>query len=347
MKNKDFYEILGITPEEKNLQGDAFSKIVKDKYKKLAVQYHPDKHANKPDAEKQAMEEKFKEVSEAYDTLSNPQKRQQYDFTGTSGGYGNMNDIFDSVFGFNMRQEPRYRGEDVTLKITLTVDEVYNGVPKKYKYKRRIVCPECKGGVKKPCFNCGGSGFISTTQRMGFATVQTHNTCPSCMGQGYTIESSCNRCGGGGTVDEETTVDINIPKGMMINDYLSMPGKGHEIPAHLKGVPGNLNIVLNNVEGLGQFQLERGHLILKKEIPILDIITGTDIEITTPINEKITVHVPQGIKENSQVAVRGKGAPLKNGGKGDFILIIQYRFLEKLSKEQKELIEKLKKSINK
>ena len=215
-ERKDYYKILGITDAEKKLQGNDFVDVVKTKYRKLALKLHPDKQQGKSDKERSEAEEKFKEVSEAYDVLSDQQKRQEYDNPmsgfGGFGGFGGF-DPFDmmSEFGFGSRNRGPIKGQNMRIKINVSLLELYNGVTRKIKYNRNGICKKCGGSGKtsntrvEKCPHCNGTGQFVT--RNGF--VQTITTCPNCGGKGTWLVNPCTECHGNGLSVEEVELEIN------------------------------------------------------------------------------------------------------------------------------------------
>jgi len=361
--DKNLYEVLGITQEEKRLQGKDFENVVRDKFRALAKEKHPDKFTDPKEKEKAEVE--FKKIAEAKDVLSDPQKRQQYDMTGSTSGFNyanfhdtDLDDIINSFmhsrgFGFGgwnqaRSYERQYKGQDIQLKINLTIQDVYNGTVKKYKYKRDVVCTHCDGGSMSVCQHCRGTGMITKTVQMGPSIMQTSTSCPYCGGSGNTMSGSknCSHCHGSGVVKQEETISVTIPRGCTVGNIITIEGAGNQLPKAYNGLNGNLRVVINNIE-CGDFQIQDYHLIIEKEIPIIDIMTGCEVEIVTPLKQKHKITIPKNTKDGSQFRLSGRGLPVGNSGRfGDIYVIVSYKFPKKIDKEELKILEKLRKSGN-
>jgi len=354
------YDVLGITPEEKRLQGKDFEAVVKRQYKVYAVQYHPDKFQD-PN-EKKTAEDKFKKIAEAKDVLSDPQKRMQYDMTGSTSGfnYSNFNmhadldDVLQSFFrnsgfgntGFNSfhQGQQQYKGEDAIIRITLDIKDVFRGTEKKYKYKRKVVCKHCDGGNLQNCNTCGGSGMVMSSQRMGNMFFQQSGPCPSCGGVGKikSGSSNCRNCGGSGLEEKEEVVTVQIPRGVTKDVVLLNKNMGHELPKAYNGVNGDLKIIIGSINS-GEYQVDQYNLVRHLEIPILDIITGTTVEILSPMGDKMKVDVPQNCPPNHSIRYTGKGIPIANQSRsGDMYIVFNYKFPSSLDKSDRKKIDELK-----
>ena len=348
---KDYYKILGITEDEKKLQGDDFEKVVKTKYRKLAIQLHPDKQQGKSDKEKQAAEEKFKEVSEAYEVLSDSKKRQEYDnpMSGFSGfgGFGGF-DPFDmmSEFGFGGgRQRQRVvKGQTMRIVVDVTLEDLYNGVTKTIKYKRQGTCKSCGGSGKgantriETCPHCGGTGQMFSQN--GF--VQTITTCPHCGGQGKKMINPCPHCGGNGLAMEEVQIDVTVPKG--VQNGFQMVAQGHGgAPANGNGVFGDLVILIQEKEHK-KFERHDNDLYFDLEIPVLDAILGCNKEVTTIDGKRLTTKISSLIEDGTQIRFGGKGMPIyeHNGQFGSMIGIVRLVMPKSLNDEERRLLNELK-----
>lgn len=348
---KDYYKILGITEDEKKLQGDDFEKVVKTKYRKLAIQLHPDKQQGKSDKEKKAAEEKFKEVSEAYEVLSDSKKRQEYDnpMSGFSGfgGFGGF-DPFDmmSEFGFGGgRQRQRVvKGQTMRIVVDVTLEDLYNGVTKTIKYKRQGTCKSCGGSGKgantriETCPHCGGTGQMFSQN--GF--VQTITTCPHCGGQGKKMINPCPHCGGNGLAVEEVQIDVTIPKG--VQDGFQMIAQGHGgAPANGNGVFGDLVILVKEKEH-NKFERHDNDLYFDLEIPVIDAILGCNKEVTTIDGKRLTTKISSLIEDGTQIRFGGKGMPIyeRNGQFGSMIGIVRLVMPKSLNDDEKRLLNELK-----
>ncbi len=361
MSKRDYYDILGLAK-------GADESEIKKAYRKMAMKYHPDKNPGDKTAE-----EKFKEAAEAYDVLSNPQKKAQYDRFGHSatgsepgGGSGfggmNMEDIFSQfgdIFGggsFGGFSSGRHgggrrtnRGSNLRVKVKLTLEEIANGVEKKIKVNKYIGCGTCSGTgafggtAYTNCNTCHGTGQVTQIMNTILGQMQTSTTCPTCGGQGQTIKDKCKICFGDGVVRAEEIISINIPAGVAQGMQLSMSGKGNA--AGRGGVPGDLLILIEEIE----------HPILKRDginlfldhyISVTDAALGTHIEVPT-IDAKAKIKIEPGTQPGKVLRLRGKGLPSVNSyEKGDLLVNINVWIPQKLSKEETKILEKLNDSEN-
>jgi molecular chaperone DnaJ len=349
--SKDYYSILGVGK-------GASDEEIKKAYRKAAMQWHPDKNPNNPEAEA-----KFKEAAEAYDVLSNPEKKSNFDRFGTAdGGFGggnpfgsnfghgfNMDDIFSQFgdifgnFGGGRRQQQqRRRGQDLRLKINVTIDEVINGGTKKIRYKRQVHCESCsgKGGTNvKNCLPCNGSGQRVVVQNTPFGQIKTQTTCPDCQGSGRQIQDLCRMCHGAGTEAKDQTVEVEIPKGVGNGMQFTMSGFGN----HIKdGSPGDLHILIEEVQEF-YFKREGPNLTVNKEISVIDAILGNQIKVRTPHGE-IPITIDPGTESGRTIRVTGKGVPDINYGTGDLFVKVEVKIPKIISPEEKEILEKLRTS---
>lgn len=360
MSKRDFYEILGVP---KNADDNELKKA----YRKLAIKYHPDK--NQGD---KAAEEKFKEAAEAYEILSNPEKRRRYDQyghagVGGAGGAGgfNMNmddifshfgDIFGDAFGFGggdgggRRGGGRRvnRGSNLRIKVKLTLEEISEGVEKKVKVNKYVGCTTCHGsGAKGNSFNtcntCHGSGHVTRIQNTILGQMQTSSTCPSCGGEGQTIKDKCNACHGDGVVMGEEVISINIPAGVGEGMQLSMSGKGNM--GARNGVAGDLIIAIEETEH-EHLKRDGTNLFYDHYIHFSDAALGTQVEIPT-LNGRAKIKIDAGTQSGKVLRLKGKGVPDINGyGRGDLLVNINVWTPQQLSSEEKKILEKLKESKN-
>lgn len=359
MAKRDYYEILGVN---KNAAPDEIKKA----YRKIAIKYHPDKNPDDKEAE-----EKFKEAAEAYEVLSNAEKRQRYDRFGHQGVDGNfrgggmnMDDIFSAfgdIFGgggggfsdiFGRRGGGGMRtrkGSNLRIKLKLTLEEVTNGVEKKIKVKRYVACGTCGGnGAKdgtslKTCNSCNGSGQVKKVVNTMLGQMVSTSTCPTCEGEGKIISESCNSCQGEGRVYKEEVIPINIPPGVSEGVQLAMSGKGNA--PKRGGIPGDLLIVIEEEE---HKDLKRDgnnvHFDLYVSFP--DAAMGTSVEVPT-INGRVKITVEPGTQSGKVLRLRGKGIKDINGfGKGDQLIHVHVWTPKKLSDKEIEILEKLKESDN-
>lgn len=370
MSKRDYYEVLEVSK-------DASADEIKKAYRKKAIQYHPDKNPGDKEAE-----EKFKEAAEAYEVLSNEDKRARYDqfgHAGVSGAAGNggpfgggfgggmsMDDIF-SMFGdiFGGRgggfsgfggfgggggsQQRRYRGSDLRVKVKLNLKEVATGVEKKFKLKKYVVCNHCHGsgaegdGAVETCPTCKGSGTVIRNQQTILGTMQTRATCSTCNGEGTIIKNKCKVCGGDGIVHGEEVVSVQIPAGVAEGMQLSMGGKGNA--GKRNGVPGDLLIQVQE-ESHPDLVRDDNDLIYNLLLSFPTAAMGGAVEIPT-IDGKVKVKIDAGTQPGKVLRLRGKGLPSVNGyGTGDLLVNVSIYVPETLSKDEKNTLEKLESSDN-
>jgi molecular chaperone DnaJ len=324
---RDYYEILGISKS-------ASTDEIKKAYRKVAMQYHPDRNAGDKTAE-----EKFKEAAEAYEVLSDTEKKSQYDRFGHAGlknngrgGFGNMNtedifsqfgdifgdDIFGSFFGGGSRGGGRrnhgVRGSNLRVKIKLNFEEIANGATKTIKVKKYVSCNTCngtgakdKGGVQT-CTTCGGSGQVRKVTNTFLGQMQTVTTCPACNGEGTTITNKCTSCRGEGRVYGEETVNIDIPAGVQEGMQLSMSGKGN---AGERGGPSGDLIILIEEENHQYLQRDGLNVVFDLHISFTDVVFGTQVEVPT-IDGKAKIKIPAGTQSGKIFRLKGKGFPAIN-----------------------------------
>lgn len=359
MAKRDYYEVLGVPK-------DADQGAIKKAYRKLAIQYHPDKNPDDKTAE-----EKFKEAAEAYEILSDDDKRARYDRFGHAGVSGQggggfsggmtMEDIFqqfgdifgdggspfDSFFtGSRTRTRSQgQRGTNLRIKVSLTLEEISSGVTKKIKVKKQIPCDQCGGSGAKDrnsvgsCPTCRGAGYVRKVQSTFLGQMQTTVTCPTCNGAGQVVTANCSKCKGDGRMYGEETIEIEIPAGVEEGMQLSLRGKGN---AGLKGGPnGDLLI---NVEEKPHKDLQRDgmNLIYELYLNFADAALGTSSEVPT-IDGKVKIKVPPGTQAGKIFRLKGKGLPsVQSYGRGDQLIHVNVWTPKKLSSEEKALLEKLR-----
>ena len=364
MAKRDYYEVLGV---DKN----ASANDIKKAYRKLAIQYHPDKNPGDKEAE-----EKFKEAAEAYGVLSDPDKKARYDqfgFEGLGGAGGaggfsgagmDINDIFSmfgdifggrggfggfSGFGGGGSSRPaKFRGSDQRVKVKLTLQEIANGVTKKFKLKKYVPCTHCNGsgaenGAVETCPECKGTGRVVRTQQSIFGMMQTEVACPHCNGQGKIIKNKCKHCNGDGIVMGEEIVEVNIPAGVYEGMQLSMRGKGNA--GKHNGIPGDL-LILVEEEKHPALVRDETDLIYSLLLDIPTAALGGFAEIPT-IDGKAKVTIDPGTQPGKVLRLRGKGLPSINGyGKGDIVVNISVYIPEELSRDEKKAMEEFRESEN-
>jgi len=361
-QKRDYYEVLGV---EKNASEDEIKKA----YRKIAIKYHPDRNPGDKEAE-----EKFKEAAEAYDVLHDPQKRQQYDqfgfdgpMGGGFGGFGgasmNMDDIFSMFgdifgghgfggFGGGARRPQQHRGSDLRLKVRLTLEEINQGVTKKFKVRKDVVCNHCHGsgaehGVEREtCQTCHGSGVITHTTQSIFGMMQTQGVCPTCGGEGTVIKNKCRNCGGEGVVKGEEVVEIKIPAGVAEGMVVNVPGKGNA--GRRNGVNGDIQVFIEE-EKNDTFFRDGNDLIYNLLLDFPTAALGGEVEIPTIEGNKLRVRIENGTQPGKTLRLRGKGLPAVQGygsGKGDLVVNISVYVPKTLSRDEKEAIQQFKDSDN-
>lgn len=357
--SKNYYEILGITDDEKKLQGEEFEKILKQKYRKLALQYHPDRQSGKSDAEKKEAEEKFKDASEAYDTLLN--KRAEYDNPVTGGmnfnsgfnfSHFNMDDILRD-FGFDFggfggrTGRVINKGSDIRIRMKLSLSDMYNGVSKKIKYNRYNACDNCGGkGLTKDskfekCGKCNGTGRIYSTNGI----FQTMTTCPYCHGQGNIITNPCPKCGGHGIISTEQEVDIDIPKGAFQGMQLVLKGNGNA-PEKMDGQYGDLYVVIINDEN-EKFTRNGDDIYCKIDVPVIDAMLGCNVTIETINGKKLSAKIPSGTEDGGFLRFVGCGMPIYGTNNyGNMMVEVKLKMPKSLTNDERSVLEGLKKGRN-
>ena len=362
MAKRDYYEVLGV-------DRNASANDIKKAYRKLAIQYHPDKNPGDKEAE-----EKFKEAAEAYSVLSDADKKARYDqfgFEGVSGagaggfsGAGmDMNDIFSMFgdifggrggfsgfggFGGGSSAPQKHRGNDLRVKAKLTLQEISNGTTKKFKLKKYVACTHCngsgaEGNSYETCPECKGTGRIIRTQQSFFGMMRSEVACPHCGGEGKIIKNKCSHCHGEGIVLGEEVVEIQIPAGVVEGMQLSMRGKGNA--GKRNGINGDLLIVIEE-EKHPELIRDENDLIYSLLLDIPTATLGGFAEIPT-IDGKAKVTIDPGTQPGKVLRLRGKGLPTLNGyGKGDIVVNISVYIPEVLSKEEKKTIESFRESDN-
>ena len=358
MEKRDYYEVLGVAK-------NADAAEIKKAYRKLALKYHPDRNPGDKEAE-----EKFKEAAEAYDVLSNEEKRRRYDqfghagVGGGAGGFGgggismddifaHFGDIFGSFGGFGGfggggRSARRVnRGSNLRVKVKLNLEEIAAGVEKKIKVKKYVACQHCNGtGAKdgksySTCSTCKGTGQVTRVQNTILGAMQTTSTCPTCGGEGRIINDKCPHCGGEGVLLSEEVITLNIPAGVADGMQLSLSGKGNA--ARRGGVNGDL-IVLIEEEEHPDLIRDGNDLLYNVFVSFPEAVLGETVEIPT-IEGKAKVKIEPGTQPGKILRLRGKGLPDINGyGKGDLLVKVSVWIPKTLSKDDKKLVEKMKES---
>ena len=365
---RDYYEVLGV-------EKSASEAEIKKAYRKLAIQYHPDKNPGDKEAE-----EKFKEAAEAYSVLSDKDKRARYDQFGHegmgaagAGGFGNfsdfdLNDIFSSVFGHGFSgfggfgsgfggggrtQQRKFRGSDLRVKVKLNLKDISTGVEKKFKLKKYVVCNHCHGsgaegdGGTETCPTCHGTGSVTRTQQSIFGMMQTQSVCPQGNGEGKIIKNKCKHCEGEGIVYGEEVVEVKIPAGVAEGMQLTVNGKGNA--GKHNGIPGDLLVVVEE-EAHPDLIRDEEDLIYNLLLSVPTAALGGTVEIPT-IDSKVKEKIDPGTQPGKVLRLRGKGLPRVTSygystGTGDLLVNISIYIPETLSKDEKQALEKFQRSDN-
>jgi molecular chaperone DnaJ len=350
MAKRDFYEVLGVSK-------DADGKTIKSAYRKLAMQYHPDRNPDDKSAE-----DKFREATEAYDVLKDDQKRAAYDrmghaafdqsagFGGGAGGFGagfgagGFSDIFDEMFsdfmgGRGGGRKANTKGADLRYDLDISLEEAFHGDNKTITIPVAIRCETCdgsgaaKGSSPVNCGTCGGHGKVRAQQ--GFFTVE--RTCPACQGQGQTISSPCGDCGGQGRVQKNRTLNVNVPAGVDIGTRIRLSGEGE---AGLRGgAPGDLYIFIN-IYGHELFDRDGTNLLLTMPVPMTTAALGGTVDVPNLDGKRARITIQPGTQSGHRLRLKGKGMPgLQGRARGDLYVDIHVETPVNLTKKQKELLE--------
>ena len=369
-EKQDYYEVLGV-------KKDASEEEIKKAYRKLAVKYHPDRQNGKSDAEKKEAEEKFKQCAEAYEVLSDAQRRQRYDQFGFNdpgaGGFGggagfDPFDIFNSFFGggsrsgnggFNFHfggdeeEAGPDRGSNIRVRVKVSLADVQNGVEKHLKLKKYVACPHCngtgaKGGTElERCPKCQGRGRIIKQVRTIFGYAQTEAVCPDCQGSGKHIKTRCQHCNGEGVVMGEETIAVKIPAGVQDGMQLNMQGYGNA--GRYGGSNGDLFVLIEE-EHQDQFIRQDDTLIYSLLLDFPTAALGGEVEIPL-VEGTTTLKVSPGTQPNTQLRLEGKGLPSldrygRSGRKGDLVINVGVYVPERLDDDEKKILAELKEHKN-
>ncbi len=357
----DFYDVLGVAR-------DADDGEIKKAYRKLAMEHHPDR--NNGD---KASEERFKEITEAYEVLRDPEKRAAYDRYGIAGirgrgpsgadsihfdlsealsvfmrDFGGLGGGFDAIFGSGgggqRTQRDRHRGQDLKVALKLTLAEVASGAQKSVRVRTLDRCPVCSGSGAKAgtravtCGTCRGTGEVRRNAQSIFGQFLTVSPCPTCGGEGTIVEKPCERCDGDGRVKAEKTVQIDVPAGVADHHYLTL--RGHGVPGPRGGPPGDLIAVLDIKED-PRFERRGDDLVYDLPVSFTQAALGAEIDVPTPYGQS-TLRIPAGTQTGSVHRLRGKGLPrIGEGGQGDLHVRVHVWTPTKLNAEQRRLLEQL------
>ena len=360
MSKRDYYEVLGV---DRNASKDDLKKA----YRKLAMQYHPDRNPNNKEAE-----EKFKEAAEAYEVLSDDEKKARYDRFGHEGmkssGYGSpgftdINDIFshfsdifsggsifDDFFGGNTRGRGQRRrttgtpGSDLRVTLKLTLEEIAKGAVKKIKIKKHVKCEHCNGSgaeagtSTKTCPVCQGSGEVKTVSRSVFGQFVNITTCSNCNGEGTVVDKPCRKCSGDGRVQEEVTVKINVPAGVHEGSYMTMRGEGNS--GKRNGSSGDIIVIFQEIAH-ELFKREEDDIIYDLYISYPEAVLGAEVDVPT-LNGKARLKIDPGTHSGKLLKMRDKGIKhLNSSGFGDQIVRVNIDVPRKINSREKELLKEL------
>ena len=371
-EKRDYYEVLG-------LQKGASADDIKAAYRKAALKWHPDRWVSGTDAEKKTAENNFKEASEAYSVLSDPDKKAKYDqfgFAGVDGagqqdwsqGFGNLEDILNNLFGgafggfgggfggFNFgggsarsNASRTMRGRDIRTRVRLTLEEIANGCEKEVTIERNRPCPDCSGkGTRnssdiKTCPTCKGNGQVQHVANSLFGRTISYSTCPQCSGTGKIVNNPCRKCSGTGLVRVRETVKVKIPAGVENGMQITVPGEGHSAPQN--GINGDLLIVVEE-QPHATLKRDGNNLFTTKVISVADAILGCEVEIPT-LGGTERKKLDPGTQSGTVLSFRGKGMPSVNGyGRGDLYVKILVWIPRRLSRSEREAIENMKQSMS-
>ncbi len=369
-EKRDYYEVLGIGKNATDAE-------IKSAYRKLAKKYHPDLNPGDKEAE-----EKFKEVNEANDVLSDPQKRQRYDqfgFAGVdpnyaaangggaggfSGGFGgvDLGDIFGDIFGGGFgggfsgfgggssarsANAPR-KGHDIQASVILTFEEAAHGCSKKITINRQDTCPDCggtgaaKGTSPETCPDCGGRGYVVTQQRTPFGVMQSQQPCSHCGGRGTIIRNPCKTCRGTGKTAARKSLEINIPAGIDDDQNIALRGQGD---AGSNGGPAGDVIVHVTVKADPMFERDGYDVTIHVPITFSQAVLGDDVEVPT-VDGRIVQHIPEGTQSGTKFRLRGQGIQYLNGrGRGDQYVIVDVEIPKKVTRAQREALKAFEDSM--
>ena len=368
-EKRDYYEVLG-------LQKGASADDIKGAYRKAALKWHPDRWVSGTDAEKKNAEAKFKEASEAYSVLSDPDKKAKYDqfgFAGVDGaagqdwsqGFGNLNDILNNLFGgafggfggfggfegfggFGGQQGQRVqRGRDIRTRVKVTLEEIANGCEKEVTIERNRPCPDCDGrGAKnasdvKTCPTCKGTGQVQTVANTLFGRAINYATCPNCGGTGKVVTNPCPHCKGSGLVRQKETVKVRIPAGVEDGMQLTLRGEGHA--AAQGGINGDLLVIVEE-QPHAQLKREGQNLFYTRVISVADAMLGCEIQVPA-LDGPQRLKLEPGTQSGTVQRLRGKGLPSVNGygmNRGDLYVKILVWIPRKLGRSEREAVEKLR-----
>ncbi|MCQ2268517.1 MAG: molecular chaperone DnaJ [Bacteroidaceae bacterium] len=369
---RDYYEVLGVDKK-------ATAQEIKAAYKKMAIKYHPDRNPDNKEAE-----EKFKEAAEAYDVLRDENKRARYDQFGHeglngAGGFGggfnggsmNMDDIFSmfgDIFGGHgsfggfggfggggrSRGPQKFRGSDLRMRVRLNLSEIASGCTKKFMVKKDVTCPHCKGSgaeggkdATETCTQCHGNGYVVRSQQSIFGMMQTQSVCPTCNGDGKVIKNKCSHCQGEGIIKGEELVEVQIPAGVAEGMVVTVQGKGNA--GRRNGINGDVQVIITE-EPNKELIRDGNDLVYNLLLSFPTAVLGGSVEVPT-VDGKVKIKIEPGTQPGKVMRLRGKGLPVldsygRTHGNGDELIQISIYVPESLSKDEKNMMEKLQESSN-
>ena len=360
-EKRDYYEVLGVA---KGASADEIKKA----YRKITKANHPDLHPGDKECE-----ERFKEANEAYEVLSDEEKRKKYDQFGHAafdpnagfggggfGGFGDLGDIFGDIFGGGFggfggfgggaRSNPNAprKGENLRVTLNITFEEAAFGCEKEITVPRIETCPDCKGNGCAPgatpevCPDCGGTGQVRTTQRTPFGMAQSMSSCSRCRGTGKIIHQPCKNCRGTGTIRRQVKEKVNIPAGIDDGQAVSIRGKGH---AGANGGPAGELLVSVSIRPHARFEREGNSVLLEQNISYAQAVLGAELEVPT-LDGKVKMNIPEGTPSGTVFRIRGKGIPyLRGSGRGDQFVTVNVEIPKNLTSSQKELLKQFAASM--
>jgi molecular chaperone DnaJ len=342
------YEVLGVNRDDDQA-------AIRGAYRKLALKYHPDRNPGDKDAE-----EKFKEITQAYEILSDPEKRRRFDMTGSADGMPDMSDFFggfgmddalrafQDIFGFGRSGAASSVGEDVVVDVELDLREVVMGSNRDISITRNEHCTHCEGTGAHPdhglsrCDRCGGQGRIRTVRRTLLGAMQSVSVCPDCGGRGSVPVRSCPECGGTRLESRERKISVDLPAGVSEGHFIRLRGQGHFPPDD--GPPGDMILRIRKVD-YGDFQRDGFDLLYRTRITFPQAALGTSISIPPVEDEAVEVDLPSGIQPGERLVLKRKGIKkLKGFGRGDLVVIADVYVPEKLSRKEKSMLRELDES---
>ena len=348
---KDLYNILGVSKS-------ATEDEIKKAYRKAAIKYHPDRQAGKSDAEKKAAEEKFKDISHAYEVLSDPTKKSNYDQFGDENGMQGMpggNPFGDMFHGFNpfggfsgfgsrRRQNAVIPGRDIQMKIPVSIKDIFNGATRTVKFKKQVRCTSCHGAGgsgQKACPKCNGTGRIIEQTSFGMGGISIREeTCPLCGGTGFYVEKKCDKCGGSGFDRVEVHQEINIPSGVQPNEAIVIKGQGSE-SKNPSGQNGDFVAIADYKIDTDRYEITGLDVLEHVHIPWYKLLYGCSYTVNIPNGTEKKIKIASCTKEGTIMKLSGEGLKRSGYPTGNYFVCIHYQIPDKLTDKEKELLAQL------